>query len=482
MQIPITKRFEEHFEKLKAHPSTISYHNFKLLFPSVLWEILKQACASGCQEFLDFEQQMAVMGLNEIRNIPTSKLGRYLAQGNSGLKDDLAIMDQVFRQDVSQVRFPTGFSGSTGIAEEMKQAFKYELLELARNLRDGTPSTAKKIDTYAKLHFELENLKDKARPMIDSARVDGLHPILSEAEGLEERITLVANSDGAGGSYFAKIDGKTVFIIKPVDEDIGAFNNRKGLGSTQSIEESLEIDSISIYRAPFNDMMMYDLATILGIEESVPETAMGIITNDGFFDVFKSADEKTLSQAIAAGAGPNDEKLCTIQRFVENSAPLWDVYFSLNDQGGSLSSKVDQTDFENLVLLMLLSDERDGHFGNILATVKEVNDQGEKVYGLRKIDSSFSFGSDTMGFGPSMLNMLDNSNLAFSDRALEIIQNMDTNKILNRMRELNYSQGHIDEMQRRIETLQQVATSDVSIKQVCTDFADLAGPKWDFNF
>ena len=57
---------------------------------------------------------------------------------------------------------------------------------------------------------------------------------------------MVLNEDGASGSYFAlDEEGKRRFVIKPIDEDIGALNNGKGFASPYA--DSFARDHMPLY-------------------------------------------------------------------------------------------------------------------------------------------------------------------------------------------------------------------------------------------
>jgi len=220
--------------------------------------------------------------------------------------------------------------------------------------------------------------------------------------------------------------------------------------------------------APINDLMMYDLACILGIEGNVPQTAMMVVENDAFYDAFANETDEIKQKAINLGAGPDNAKLCTVQKYVKNSKPVIEVWQDFLVEGCSaaeFSKYIDQEDFENLNLLMWLSSELDGHLGNILATVKGLDDNGNKIFGLVKIDSSFSFPKEEAYYG-SALNYFDNSKMMLSDRALSLIENIDINQIIERMQSLKYSDAAQSAMKNRILALQSFAKENLTIKEI----------------
>ncbi len=321
--------------------------------------------------------------------------------------------------------------------------------------------TAQKVERHAQLHFEMKRLKEQMEPLIEMTRKDGSHPIIDEFLAQQGRITLVENEDGSGGSYFAKIGGECRYIVKPADEDVCGFNNRKGVALPISIFESLNFE-FSPYKAPQNDLMMYDLALIMGIQESVPETAMMIVENQGFYDHFKEVDDLTKKLALDTGAGPDDQKLCTVQRFVKESKTLAETWHDILASG---KGSFDQTSFENLNILFWLSFESDGHMGNILATVKGIDSEGNKIYALKKIDSTFSFPKSDEYSGNADAYM-SNGQERLSERAKQLIQNTDPDLIVKRMGQLGYDQEHQTAMQRRVERLKTLAQEDLTIREI----------------
>ncbi len=331
------------------------------------------------------------------------------------------------------------------------------------SLRDlgSFKDTAKKVERYAQLHFEMRRLKEEMQPIIEMTKRDGAHPIIDEFLSESGKITLVPNEDGMGGAYFAKKGQESLYVVKPVDEDIGAYNNRKGVAFTYSIYDSLAAE-FSIYKAPLNDLMMYDLASMLGIQESVPETAMVIVENEGFYDQFQDSEESIKRLAIEAGAGPDNEKLCTVQRFVKGSKTLVETWHDILADG---KGSFDQESFENLNILFWLSSETDGHMGNVLATVKGIDAEGNKIYALKKIDSSFSFPKKTDYWGNATVFLPDGQK-KLSERAKQLIRTIDPDQIVKRMDQLGYDKEHQSAMLERVERLKKLAKEKLTVRDI----------------
>src|SRR3990167_8418225 len=72
---------------------------------------------------------------------------------------------------------------------------------------------AQEVERYAQLHFEMKRLKAEMQPVIDLTRKDGFHTIIDEFHSIADRITLLENVDGLGGSYFAKVGDVPLYIV-----------------------------------------------------------------------------------------------------------------------------------------------------------------------------------------------------------------------------------------------------------------------------
>lgn len=474
MEHTIHQRVADHFNKLKDHPSKISIHNCKLLVPTVIWELLNDIDFDGMEHGVGHECFCLPQMLKYFEGMSENKIREFFIDNSdedmnsANYRELFSFLDKFAKTSNNDVMLPIAFSSFSNL-EELKKAVVSEFVRLAEGLQELGPNhTTIKVAKYAKLHIELREYKDEARPIVDAARLDGQHGIISEFEGVEKTIKLIQNSDGCGGSYFGEIDGEKEYIVKPVDEEIGAFNNRKGLVSTVSIKDDLATSELSTYRAPLNDMMIYDLACIIGVGNNVPETAMMMVTNEDFHDVFKKASEEDLAYAIEHGAGPDDEKLCTVQRFVKNSKPLMEVsddLWELIGDSSALCEQIDQDDFENLNILTWLGDERDGNFGNILATVKGIDEQGRKQYGLVKIDSTFSFPRQNGGYG-NMLVWLSSAEKKLSQRAIDLVNGIDEAAIIERMQQLGFPEDCQKATSLRIRTLKDLMSEDLTIREI----------------
>jgi hypothetical protein len=241
---------------------------------------------------------------------------------------------------------------------------------------------------------ELLAQKEHWRPKLDVIQGEN-QSFYDRIKEVLNRGQLILNPSGAGSSYLiVDRDGTPHFVVKPVDGDIFCLNNCKEFGGPFNDSEHLVREGISLYHSAQIDAFCWEVARLCGLENTTPKTLMGILTHDGFYDLIMVLDPETQEQFILETGPPDFEKLCSIQEFIPDSQDLNELLHELYAQGLSdeeIAARFDQKEFEEVCLLLWLSYETDGHMGNFRVYVKRVNEKGEKIYGIKKIDNSLSF-------------------------------------------------------------------------------------------
>jgi len=267
---------------------------------------------------------------------------------------------------------------------------------------------------------------------------------------------LVANSNGCGACYFLYKGDTPLYVVKPVDEDIMCLNNRKGMADYR--DGFVIRDYIPLYRSAQTDVMAYRIAEIAGISDITPKTQMAILESNEFYDFI----DKLSSDDKEGYGAPDREKLCSIQEYVPDALDLWQVSHA-NSQDETIP--IDPRDFERVNLLIWLTYDTDAHLGNILAYVKEVDDEGNPTYGLSKVDNGLSF-PEQNAWLRNNLTYFPNAEVPLSKEGREKILNLDIAAITKGMHDLELDKA-IPAFLERIETLKEAISDDtITLREI----------------
>ncbi len=283
--------------------------------------------------------------------------------------------------------------------------------------------------------------------------------------------TLSLIPNGISGSYFLMDgDGSPQFVLKPLDEDIGTINNPKGYASP-FIDSPLR-RGIPLYRSCFREVAAFQMAEFLGLSSVVPRTSFAIVQSDQFFDLSQNVSPREMQRYLdtISTAGPADkEKLCSVQEFVQKSKMLCEAMEDL--QAASLldeeiANLFDQKDFEDANLLLWITGDTDGHSGNFLVTPKRVDEIGNQIFGLKKIDNGLAF-PEINGHLINTLSHLPNAKRPLSYAALAKIKKLDPDAMESILKQHGLD-GAAPAMRARIEALQQITKThpEMSIKAI----------------
>lgn len=310
--------------------------------------------------------------------------------------------------------------------------------------------------------YEILRLKQtNLHEMRDSIR-SSLPPIPGFQECLESG-TLSLIPCGISGSYFLFDEkGSPQFVIKPLDEDIGAIHNPKGY--TTPFDHSPIRTRFSLYRSCFREVAAYEIAKELGISSLVPKTSLAVVQSETFFDLSEKVSLREMQRYLEQMGDVDKEKLCSVQEFVSESKTLFEALQELqaanllDDEIGAL---IDQDDFEQANLLLWVTGDTDGHSGNFLVTPKRVDSIGNQIFGLKKIDNGLAFPEHPSHLINS-LTSLPNAKHPLSAKTIAKIHAIDPDALVELLTKHNLEDSQ-ETMRNRISALQSLLKKDPSI-------------------
>jgi hypothetical protein len=158
-----------------------------------------------------------------------------------------------------------------------------------------------------------------------------------------------------------------------------------------------------------------------------------------------------------------------VQKFIAESKTLFEAAQDLQSSGltdEEIEHLIDQDDFENANILLWITGDTDGHFGNFLVTPKRVDDIGNQVFGLKKIDNGLAF-PEMNGQLINSLIYLPNANCPLSSAALSKIKILDLNAIADCLAQHGL-EGATSAMRDRIYALQTIVRNNptMTIKSI----------------
>ncbi|MBU6446581.1 MAG: hypothetical protein KGQ49_04210, partial [Verrucomicrobia bacterium] len=238
--------------------------------------------------------------------------------------------------------------------------------------------------TVQNLYAVIQNIHREIRALKEKFRQFGV-----DFQGLALQPNL---EGGTGNSYFLVDEqGKRKFVVKPLDEDTGAINSTShtSLSSYSPLRKN-----VPLYRGPMREVLAYRIAQIMGLESVAPKTVFSVIQSERFHDLSEHVSPQELPRYWEQCGKPDQEKLCSVQEYVEKSQPLPEARQNLLQAGLSeeeIADRFDPEDFENVHLLLWITYDTDGHPGNFLVYPKGIDTLGNEILGLKKIDNGLAF-------------------------------------------------------------------------------------------
>ncbi len=312
--------------------------------------------------------------------------------------------------------------------------------------------------TIADRREELRRQKEHWIPFVDALK-DNDKEFYNPIDQMLMDGKLIPNPSGAGGAYFlTNSQGESRFIVKPVDEDILCVNNRKEFGSIFNDYNHRVREGIPLYRSAQTDAFCSEMASLAGIEGVTPKATMGVIANKGFYDFTQWIDGTDLEKFFNEAGFPDKEKLASIQEFIPDSQDLIELLHSfyqkeLSDE--EIASQFDQADFEEVCLFLWLTYDNDGHGANFLSYVKRTDENGKKIYGIKKIDNGLSFPEKNSEY-VNILAWLPNAIAPLSNEIKNKIAHLPIEQILNRMDDFELADCK-EAFKERVEILKELA-------------------------
>lgn len=351
----------------------------------------------------------------------------------------------------------------------------YQMLGISKNKRIEflekkvaefvVPRMGREIDTS--LVFEVNLVRAEIERILEATRGSIAPSITLEqlSSGVTNQGTyqirpenLIPIFDGISGSYILITrDGIPQFVVKPVDEDISGLNNPKGYG----LLNYGNLFQMELYRSVFREMAVSLIAEEIEVTSIAPKTILAILESERFYDI---GDENPFFGA------PVKEKLCSCMEFISGAKSLAETAQDLQQMGLSddeIASRFDQTDYENVNILLWVTGEQDGHGGNILTYAKGFDARGNEIIGFKKIDNGLSLPENCNAPSRNSLVYLPNGQKALSQCAIDKIMQIDVEK-LTQILEKNSLNGSVQSLKFRLEKLKSLVTLDptLSIKEI----------------
>jgi hypothetical protein len=238
---------------------------------------------------------------------------------------------------------------------------------------------------YIEAHKEIDPLYERLREILPDETSRGTYLVPSKQLDLIQ--------EGISNSYFlSDANGVKQFVVKPVDEDIGTLNNRKGFASPYT--ESPIRDNMPLYLSSMRETLAYEMARMAGIENVAPRTALAILESSSFYDQLDGVSPQERDRYLRMIGEVPKEKLCSVQEYIPHSKALYEALQDLQQAGLSdqeIAARFDQRDFEDANILLWMTYDTDGHMGNFLVYPKSVDAIGNEILGIKKIDNGLAF-------------------------------------------------------------------------------------------
>ncbi len=322
-----------------------------------------------------------------------------------------------------------------------------------------------KFSTVDRLYAAIQDL----RQIIQSAKEKfGPTPIAFSGFQIEP------NSDrGVSGSYFL-IDesGTKRFLIKPLDEDAGCIHSN---GFASPFTMSPLRANMPLYLSSMREVLASLVAESIGVGSIVPKTTLGIFESDQFHDFSKGIHVDELQRYLDVCGPADKEKLCSVQEFVPNAKTLFEGIHELEMAGLSddeIADRFDQKDFEDANILMWTTYDTDGHMGNFLVYPKGVDQIGNEILGLKKIDNGLAFPEKNQQFRNN-LSYLPNAKRELSEEGRAKIEAIDINALSLQFEKMGL-EGSTFALKERMVALKELASKPgVTIKEINTEMSQL---------
>ena len=349
--------------------------------------------------------------------------------------------------------------------------------------------------------MERSNLRGKT-PL--SKRVNFL-----EGQLLYNRGKFIPLRKGQGGTYeLSSMDGRPAIILKPSDEALLCLNNWKGYATPYEGQSNFFMTrvkrGIPLYRTVQTEVLAYKVAEDLGLAHITPKTEMVIFKNSLFHDLSDDlkklggmTEENERESLIALRETTDKEKLCSAQEYILNSMDLTEFYDNIENRhpiegitereiDNLVMRAIDQKNVEECILYSCLVGETDGNSGNYRLQWKGIDEKGEPVYHLFKIDNALTFTQRNIEF-KIYLSRMPQAQLPLSEEGKKFIRDLSEEKIEGIIKKMKHYGSNDKETKKafraRIAVLKEAADSEaeITLADLCKQIK-MAGEKKQKSF
>jgi len=273
---------------------------------------------------------------------------------------------------------------------------------------------------------------------------------------------------GVSGSYFLiDAEGNRRFVIKPVDEDAGCINSDDF--ATPFTMSPLR-DNMPLYHSSMREVLGSLIAEAIGVCDVVPKTVFGIFESDKFHDFSEGVSFSELQRYMEQCGTVTREKLCSVQEYVPNSKSLFEAIHELEMSGLSdeeIAQRFDQSNFEDANILLWTTYDTDGHMGNFLVYPKGMDQTGNEILGIKKIDNGLAF-PDKNEQLRNNLSYLPNANKELSAEGKAKIDAIDVDRLAAQFEKMGLESA-IPALKERIPYLKELAARPgITLKEMNT--------------
>lgn len=301
------------------------------------------------------------------------------------------------------------------------------------------------------IHTELRELKEKYRDQ--------------SADFLD--LSLEYNLNGGVSSTYFLVDdeGTPQYVVKPLDEDGGAINSKSHVSP---FHESPYRKNMPLYRICMREVAAYRIAQRIGIGSIVPKTEFSVLESASFHDFFEGISVQERKRYLDFCGSPDKEKLCSVQEFIPDSKSLFEALQELQMaklSNEEIAGRFDQKDFEEVNILIWTTYDTDAHASNILVYSKGVDEIGNEVLGLKKIDNGLAFPDENQSLRNSLIHM-KNADRELSSLSKAKILAIDADELIEELISVNLESA-ASALKERISILQNIVKREnITIKQI----------------
>lgn len=276
----------------------------------------------------------------------------------------------------------------------------------------------------------------------------------------------INQNGGVSGSYFLADDtGKRHFVIKPLDEDAGCIHSRHW--ASPFVISPLR-KYMPLYRSAMREALAYQVAYSIGVGTIVPQTTLGIFTSDQFHDFADGVNSMERHRYLEYCGNADREKLCSVQEYVHNSKSLFEAIHELEAAGLSdseIAARFDSRDFEDANILLWTTYDTDGHMGNFLVYPKGVDEIGNEVLGLKKIDNGLAFPDKNRQLR-NTLSYLPNAKNPLSAEGRAKIEAIDVDTLAKQFEQMGLESATAALRERIAFLKETVKTANITIREI----------------